>query len=79
MKKFILHSCLCAFCFTIATSCSKDVKTPASRTPIAAKPTSTGDKTTSAETTTTTQNEEQDGGECGNNSTHSDSGSGSAY
>ncbi|MEJ7683387.1 MAG: hypothetical protein WKG06_37115 [Segetibacter sp.] len=41
MRKLILPSCICAFCFTVVTSCSKDVKSPYAKTTTAAKTTST--------------------------------------
>ncbi len=66
MKKTIYHSCICALCFTIASSCSKDVKVPSARTTTAGKTTSTG-------ATTTTQNQDQNSNTCGGNSTSSGS------
>ena len=66
MKKLILHSCICAFCFTIATSCSKSVKAPSGRSTTAAKTTSTGTATTPA-----TENQDENKGTCGSQSTSS--------
>ena len=70
MKKIILHGFICAFCFTIITSCSKDVKSPSSQT----KNTATT-KTTSSPGTQT-ENPNQDNHTCGN---HTNSGGGGGY
>lgn len=58
MKKLFLHTCICAFCLAITTSCSKSVKTPSANTTTAAKTTSTG-------ATTTAENQDQDNQTCG--------------
>ncbi|HEX8277206.1 MAG TPA: hypothetical protein VF540_00870 [Segetibacter sp.] len=73
MKKLIFRSCICAFCLTVATSCSKSVKTPSARPTTAAKTTSTGTATTSTgtATTTTTENQDQNSHTCGSQSTSS--------
>lgn len=68
MKKLILHSCICAFCFTIATSCSKSVKAPSARFTTAPKTTSTGTATT---TTPATENQNQYDHTCGSQPTSS--------
>lgn len=64
MKKSILHCCICAFCFTVATSCSKDVKAPYAKTTTAAKPASS----TPSGATTSTPGQGQNNPGCGSSS-----------
>jgi hypothetical protein len=59
MKKILLQSFICAICFAFITSCSKDVKTPATPVKNAAST-----KTTTT-TTTGTQTQNQGGHTCG--------------
>lgn len=77
MRNLFLRSCICAICFTLATSCSKEVKTPSARTTASGK---TSPATTTGTTTTAGQgetNQDQDNNGCG--SSNSTSGSGTNY
>ncbi len=71
MRKSILYCWICAFCFTIAASCSKNVKSPYAKSTTAAKTTSA-----SSGITASTPSQGENTGHCGGNST---SGSGSSY
>jgi len=61
MKKITLQSLICACCFTLVVSCSKDVKAPVVTNTSAVKTTTT--KTT---TSTTAETPHTSGHSCGN-------------
>lgn len=69
MKKIILHGFAGIFCFAAITSCSKDVKTPYSKRPSAAKTTSS--PVTQTTTPSQGQNNHTCGGQSGTNSSQS--------